>query len=180
MKWFDDARYTYNLGIENVKKNGIRSWKTIRNEIVTAKKHYCDTCEIYTGKLKLCGVCKNKTMMKINETFNQDLKGTPKHIRLSSVKNLITNYKENVDRIKNGKISKFKVRFKSRKNLTSDSIDLEYSCTKIYNRYISVYPRKFPKGVSSYISYVKGNNKARKNKILDSIKRNNNEFKDKL
>jgi len=142
-KWFNHAQYTYNLAIENIREKGLRSWMTIRNEIVTAKKYFCQECNIYTGKVKNCKECGSKPIMKVNENFNKELESTPKHIRLSSVKNLCTNFKTNIEKIKKGQIGKFNINFKSKKKLRSDSIEVEASSCKLNDKNIIIYSNSF-------------------------------------
>lgn len=166
-KWFNDARYTYNLGLANIKENGLRSWMSIRNDIVTLNRYYCKTCDKFIGKIKLCKICNNKPIIEKNNNLN-NLASTPKHIRLSSVKSLYTAYKSAITNLKRNNIQKFNIHYKSSKKITTESIELEASSCKIVkDNKIKIYSNEF--------SFIKNNKKIKKKtkkNIVKEIKHN--------
>ena len=152
-KWFNDARYTYNLGLKNIKVNGLRSWMSIRNDVVTLNRYYCKLCDKFIGKVSLCKICNNKPIIKKNIELD-DLSLTPKHIRLNSIKTLVTAYKSAITNLKRNNIKKFNISYKSKKRITTESIELEASSCKIQNNSIKIY--------SNNINFVKNNKKIKK------------------
>ena len=118
IKWCHTARYTYNQTVHKIsKERQPKNWMTIRNRLVPKKK-------VPLGK--------------------EWILETPKDIRASSVKEVITSYKSNFTNLKNGNINHFKIGFRSRKKQTQETISIPKTAVKlldngsklkIYNRY---------------------------------------------
>jgi putative transposase len=153
LNWIHQARFTYNNTLANIKKNGLKSWMTLRNEEVTATRQYCKKCDKYSKSLK-CKNCGNMVELQVNKKLTEALKKVPKYIRAFAVKSCVTSYKSAISNLKNGNIKKFNINFKSKKRLTSDSIELcKNSCSftsnlefKTYNNMkLKLYKNKFRK-----------------------------------
>jgi putative transposase len=142
-QWFDGARCTYNMTLADIKENGLRSWMDLRNDFVTATRYYCETCKKYYRKKK-CKVCGSDIIKQTNNTLNEELTKVPKHIRLASCKSVETSYKSAITNIKKGNINSFNVKFKSRKKLKTDSIEVEKECCSIDKNGFTVYSNKIP------------------------------------
>lgn len=142
-QWLDSSRVTYNNTVGDIRKNGIRDWTDIRDDLVTATRYYCPVCERYFKTL-ICKDCGSKIQKQENKNLTKELKATPKHIRLASVRSVCTAYKSAFTNLKRGNITHFNVGFKSRKRLTTDSIEVEHKLCSISEEGFKVYSMTIP------------------------------------
>lgn len=159
-KWFDDARCTYNLALENIQEKGLRPWNQIRDDVVTKTRYYCSNCDAYPGRSNLCKRCGLALIKQENTRLSTELTNTPKHIRLEQVKRLNSSYKTAFTNLKRGNIKHFKMNFKSKKKLVSDSIEIEKTSFKLVDNACTIYSNTF--------QFVKSNKKI-KRKTLKQI-----------
>lgn len=158
-KWFDDSRCTYNLGIQNINEKGLRSWMSTRNDVVTYIRYYCPTCNTYPGRARLCKICGNELIQQVNDKLTEEITLTPKHIRLSSIKNLYAAYKSAITNIQRNNIKYFHIKHKSKK-IKNDSIEIELPSFKLNKNSCTIYSNEF--------KFTK-NNKKMKKKTLKQI-----------
>lgn len=155
--WFNNARYAYNKTLELFKQNNRLSAYDLRDIVVTKTRYLCNNCNKYTGKTKKCKYCdSNDIDMVHNNIMPEHHFETPKHIRLASSKSLISGYKSACTNIRNGNITKFNLKFKSKKKLKSDSIELDRNCIKLKDKTFIFYGNE--------ISFCKNNKKRKKTK----------------
>lgn len=155
-KWFNSSRETYNNTVAYVKEHGIASFMSLRNELVTATRYYCSKCEKYTGR-SASGLCRATITTTVNDIETKAPCGTkltiikngdvdtevPKHVRLAACKSFHTAYKAAVTNIKRGNITHFKLDFKRKKRMVTDSIELEGFNIK-HNRLNTYYGMSIP------------------------------------
>lgn len=123
-QWMGASRYVYNKALAAVKSGECRyNTYDLRDRFVTAKPRKGDpNYNVKTWLLKI-----------------------PKDIRAGAVRDLVKGFSTNIDLFKAGKISRFEMRFRTRKKETS--IEMPKSAVKIVGRKISIY--------KSYLSPVK-------------------------
>ena len=91
---------------------------------------------------------------------------TPKEIRTNAVKEVLSNYKTCYTNLKNGNIKKFKMRYRSRKNINKHVIIPKSGFTKMENNQIKI----FPTYINDLIRHKKDKQLNKDIKILDNIK----------
>lgn len=121
-EWSSASRYTYNKTIASIKKNQRDNWMKLRNRFVTAK---------------------NRKGIK-NNFFNNKkwLLETPKHIRLSAVKEAFKNLKTCFTNIKRKNIKTFDLTFKTKKKEIQNgwSLGLEKNNVRKDKDVLSIFP----------------------------------------
>jgi putative transposase len=110
-EWMNTCRYVYNKCLEGVKKGDNVNFFKLRNKYVIAK---------------------NNTLVKDWEVQ------TPKDVRAGSTKDLVTAYKTAIKNLNNGNISKFNIRYRSKKN-GYQSIVIPKTAISLDNRFIEIY-----------------------------------------
>jgi putative transposase len=115
----------------------------LRNDLVTATRYYCATCKIYIRNL-ICKHCNSATVKQTNDKISKELSEVPKHVRLASCKSVVTSYKSAITNIKNGNIGTFNIKFKSKKHLVTDSIEVERLRCSISENGFKVYSNLIP------------------------------------
>jgi len=103
-KWINTSRYTYNKAIHKIEKEKQKiNFYNLRNKLVPKKN-----------------IIKSKEWML----------DTPKDIRANSIREVVSMYKSAFTNLKNGNISKFNMRYRSRK-LLSEVISIPKTAIKI-------------------------------------------------
>ena len=142
--WFGTNRFIYNKGLDYINNNPEDKdkfdFKHLRHKFITRKHR--------SGLL-------NNNLLGLEWLFE-----TPKEVRTQSLKSLCSNFKSAFSNLKNNNISKFKMKFKSKKSIT-DSMVIPKSAISFENNKFKIYPRY------SKTEYLLGK---RKNKKLNNLK----------
>lgn len=119
-EWIFTSRAVYNIGVDEINKDSKNvNFYNLRNKYVTAKRN---------------GVK--------NENVEDWMLETPKDIRADTLKELVSNFKSNLTKLRNGMIRFFDLKHRTKKNPTysmpipKTAIKLIDNQVKIYGRYI--------------------------------------------
>ena len=109
-EWFDTTRYVYNKGVNEIKVNGNKSFIDLRNKLVTAKGN-------------------NLTEWELN---------VPKDVRAGALRDLDKARKTAFNNLKNGKIRKFDIKFRTKK-FGYQSIEIPKTAVKSVDDFESTF-----------------------------------------
>lgn len=114
-KYFGTSRFFYNKGLEYLKINGVKdgnlSFINLRSKVITSDKD-----------------------LKPEEIWQKE---TPYDTRQLILKELCANYKSGLTNLKNGKIKKFELKFKSKHQITQETFHCNKKALKINLRLFS-------------------------------------------
>jgi transposase len=158
MKWIYNARFIYNNTLAEIKKNGIKSKLTLRNELSTFEQWKCPICNS-KKKVNICKKCNVETERIVNENLTKELAETPSQIREGAVFSCVEAYKTSMTNKKNKNIKHFELKFKTKKNLKSDSFTLDARTFSINENGLKIY--------KNLTIPIAKNNKIRKKKLKD-------------
>lgn len=139
------SRYVYNQSKNWIDLHKNYNFYEIRNTLVTKTSKECSNCK-KKSKGSECKECKIPCEIKVNNNIQDWELETPKHIRLSSVNEIVSNYKSAFTNLKHGNISSFTLDYKRKKSKRM-SIELEQSGITWKDNQFFIYPTYLPTGI---------------------------------
>ncbi len=141
-EWRHTARYVYNKTLATLKSsNDIKTKYDLRNELVTKTSYKCSECKKLSKSLE-CQSCHVSCEVIKNDSVADWETKTPKEIRFSALKSVLTSYKSANTNLKNGNISGFNLGFKKKSRTSKrDCIDIDKNSVKFEDGHIKIYSK---------------------------------------
>lgn len=141
-EWRHTARYVYNKTLACLRTSShVKSKYDLRNDLVTKTSYKCAGCKKLSKSLE-CKSCGVPCEVIINDAVHDWEIKTPKEIRFSALKSVLTSYKSARTNLANGNIAGFNLRFKKKaKAFKGDTIDIDKNSVKLENGCIRMYSK---------------------------------------
>jgi len=151
--------------VEILRENPNTHQYEIKNKIVTSVRNWCCGCNKYKKSKSICTDCGSEIEQHVND-IDDYMNETPTEVRQGAIDRCIEAYQGCLTKIRKRQIRKFYVKFKSKKELTSDSIKIPKKASKIYQTHFECYT-KYKLGE---IKYTKRTSKKMKSKTKRQLK----------